>query len=76
MGGCVSRPGEGCAGGRLKPLRRPRRQRRRVVRRRVSSRKAASMETIAEGEGSDDGAPAVDGDARRAYCSPAFQDVK
>ncbi|CAA6667285.1 unnamed protein product [Spirodela intermedia] len=38
MGGCMSSPGEGCAGGRLKPRRRPRR-RIRVSRRRLWSRK-------------------------------------
>uniref|UniRef100_A0A1D1Y647 Protein ENHANCED DISEASE RESISTANCE 2 C-terminal domain-containing protein n=1 Tax=Anthurium amnicola TaxID=1678845 RepID=A0A1D1Y647_9ARAE len=72
MGGCVSRPGEGCAGGRLKPLRRPRRQRRRVVRRRGSSLGAAPMETITEGEGS----VGADVDGRRTCSNPAFQGSK
>uniref|UniRef100_A0A1D1XMY6 Methyl-CpG-binding domain protein 2 n=1 Tax=Anthurium amnicola TaxID=1678845 RepID=A0A1D1XMY6_9ARAE len=81
MGACASRPGEGCAGGRLKPPRRPRRLRRRVVTRRVSSRRLATMETIAEAEGSDggccSGSGGADGTAGRRSCGiPAFQGSK
>ncbi|CAA7404115.1 unnamed protein product [Spirodela intermedia] len=75
MGGCMSSPGEGCAGGRLKPRRRPRR-RIRVSRRRLWSRKTASMETIPEVEGQTNGCAAVGDDGCRTYGNPVFRGSK
>lgn len=72
MGACMSSPGEGCAGGRLKPRRRPRR-RIRVSRRRLWSRKTASMETIPEGDGPAGDCAAVSDDGRRSYGNPVFR---
>ncbi|CAA6659053.1 unnamed protein product [Spirodela intermedia] len=68
MGACMSRREEGCTGGRLMLQRRLRRQRRRVFRRRTTPLRSATMMTIAEIVGSDDG-----GDGRRPFSIPSIQ---
>ncbi|CAA7395343.1 unnamed protein product [Spirodela intermedia] len=75
MGACMSRREEGCTGGRLMLQRRLRRQRRRVFRRRSTPLRSATMMTIAEIVGSDDGGcPVVNGgDGRRPFSIPSIQ---